>query len=187
MSRFVVPALAWIGTCAAALLALPPVSIGDEAAMPDHWGPLALLEGSWHGEVDGRLGKGSGVRRYEFLYDRLYLVTRHSSVRLPQEDTPGGDHHREFTVYSYDRERDTVVLREFNVEGFVLEYDCDVAEKRVVCASSRIENGAQMRARMTLAIDNRYRFEETFELAGPGEELAYFLTVRWTRTPDLND
>jgi hypothetical protein len=79
------------------------------------------------------------------------------------------------------------VLREFNVEGYVLEYDCEVADKRVICTSVRIESGAGMRARVTLTIEDGYRFVEDFELAGPGENLAHYLTVRWMRVPDLAD
>ena len=175
------------GWIAAAIAGLPLAAQGEGPTATDAWGPLALLEGSWEGEVDGRLGTGGAVRRYEFLFDRRYLVTRHSSVRLPQDDSPQGDHHRELTVYSRDRERGMLVLREFNVEGYVLEYDCEVADERVVCTSTRIESGAGMRARVTLTIEDAYRFVEDFELAGPGEELAQYLTVRWTRTPGLED
>jgi hypothetical protein len=44
-----------------------------------------------------------------------------------------------------------------------------------------------MRARVTIEIADRYRFEETFELASPGQELTVFFTNSWTRVPDLGD
>jgi hypothetical protein len=35
----------------------------------DRWGPLRLLVGTWDGEIDGQLGRGKGVREYEFMLD----------------------------------------------------------------------------------------------------------------------
>ena len=75
---------------------------GDQAAESDPWGPLKLLEGSWRGEIDGKLGTGEGVRRYELILGDQYLLRRHVSVRLPQEKSPKGDQHEELGIYSYD-------------------------------------------------------------------------------------
>ncbi len=50
-----------------------------------------------------------------------------------------------------------------------------------------VENGAGMKARLTLEILDRYRFDETFELAGRGEELGLYFTNRWTRVPSFDD
>jgi hypothetical protein len=108
-------------------------------------------------------------------------------VRLPQEKSPRGDHHRELGVFSYDRDRDKVVYREFLVEGFVNRYTCEVEPTRFVCTTESVENGPGMRARLTVEISDRYRFEEIFELASPGEELEVYFTNRWTRVPDLED
>lgn len=175
---------------AAGIVALPARGDPEHASPPapsDPWAALRLLEGTWHGEVTGRLGRGTALRRYEFLFDERYLVARHSSIRLPQQQSPEGDDHRELAVYSYDGDRETVVLREFNVEGYVLQYTCKVQQLGFVCTSEGVENGAGMRARLTVRIEDRYRFEEVFELASSGEEPGYLLTVRWTRVPDLSD
>lgn len=159
----------------------------DPPATDDHWGPLRLLEGSWKGAIDGRLGRGTGVRRYEFLFEERYLVARHTSVRLPQEKSPNGDHHRELAVYSFDRERKTIVLREFINEGYVLRHTCDVGEMRFVCETESVESGTGMKARLTIELQDRYRFVETFEIAGRGEELQHYFSNEWTRVPDLAD
>lgn len=152
---------------------------------PDPWEPFRLLEGTWEGAIDGRLGQGVGRRRYEFILEGRYLVSRHASVRLPQDASPEGDHHRELAVYSYDRERDTIVLREFMVEGYVLRSTCATEPRRFVCTAKEIESGSGMQARLTVEIVDPYRFEETFELASPGEELQVYFTDTWTRVPDL--
>lgn len=159
----------------------------EHVAAPASWEPFRLLEGSWEAGIDGRLGQGVGRRRYEFIFDGLYLVSRHASVRLPQEKSPKGDYHRELAIYSFDRERGIIVLREFIVEGYVLRYTCQVEPKRFVCTTENVESGPGMRARLTVEIKDRYRFEEIFELASPGEELELYFTNRWTRIPDLSD
>jgi hypothetical protein len=162
----------------------------SEGAAPpeaDPWEPLRLLEGSWKGAIDGRLGQGVGKRRYEFLFGGLYLVARHTSVRPPQEKSPSGDHHRELAVYSFDRERKTIVLREFIGEGYVLRYACDVTPTRLVCTTENVESGSGMKARLTIEVADRFRFRETFELASAGQELEVYFTNAWTRIPDLAD
>ncbi len=44
-----------------------------------------------------------------------------------------------------------------------------------------------MEGRLTLEIHGAYRFDETFELAAPGKELAVLFTNTWTRTPALEN
>ncbi len=159
----------------------------DSVVEPDPWKPFRLLEGTWEGAIDGRLGQGTGVRRYEFIFDGLYLLSRHASVRLPQEKSPRGDFHREMSIYSFDGERDIIVLRQFVVEGSVLRYTCEVEPDRFVCTTENVESGTGMRARLAVQISNRYQFDETFELASPGKELEVYFTNRWTRMPSLSD
>ncbi len=159
----------------------------DEAADPDIWEAFRVLDGAWEAEISGKLGVGVGRREYEFIFGGLYLVHRHASVRQPQEDSPEGDYHRELAVYSYDRERQITVLREFMGEGYVLQYRCDVESKRFVCVSEQVESGSGIRARLTVNIQHRNAFEELYELAFPGEELQVYFRNNWTRVPDLAD
>jgi hypothetical protein len=172
---------------------LSPTSAQDkpaEAGQMDRaaaWEALRPLVGTWEAGIEGRLGQGVGRRRYEFIFDGLFLTSRHASVRLPQEKSPEGDYHRELAVYSFDRERGLVVLREFIVEGYVLRYTCQVEPGKFVCTTEEVENGPGMRARLTVEIKDRYRLVEIFELAGPGEELKLYFTNQWTRVPDFAD
>ncbi|MFQ5525446.1 MAG: hypothetical protein ACE5GX_04225 [Thermoanaerobaculia bacterium] len=108
-------------------------------------------------------------------------------MRLPREKSPKGDYHRELGVFCLDRERDTIVFREYIIEGFVLIYACEVEPMRFVCTTERIENGTGRAARLTIEIESRYRFREIFELASPGAELEVFFTNTWTRVPALSD
>lgn len=155
----------------------------ESEASADPWAPLKLLEGVWEGDIDGKLGQGRAVRRYRFIMDGRYLLCRHRSVRLPQASSPDGDQHEEIGVFSYDRERKTIVYREFLNEGVVVRSSCKVDGMKVVCTSESVESGPGIRARLTLQVTDRYRFTEKYELAFPGKELELYFTNRWTRSP----
>jgi hypothetical protein len=151
----------------------------------DPWGPLRSLEGHWQGAISGKLGTGTGVRHYEFILDGNFLTFRHASVREPQEQSPEGDHHRELSVFSFDSERQKIVLRSFNVEGFVLQYLCNVSDTKITCESERVESGPGFRARAEIDIKSPYEFTERFSLAEPGKDLELYFTNRWIRAPKL--
>ncbi len=155
------------------------------AASADQWGPLKLLVGVWEGEIEGKLGQGKGLRRYEFILGERFLQSRHISVRLPQEKSPKGDEHEEMAVFSWDGQRGSIVQREFFSEGVVVRSLCVVEGMKVVCNSESVENGPGIRARLTLEIIDRYRFTETYEIAWPGKELEHYFTNKWTRSASL--
>ena len=163
-----------------------------QAQEPDSQGdPLAALRffvGEWEGTISGPLGEGSGVRVYESILDDTYLTFRHSSVRVPQPESPLGDRHREVAIISYDTERNAVIYRQFVVEGFVLQYTCALQggdALGMVCESESVENGAGMRARLTIQARDEFAFDETFDLAEPGQELERLFTNRWVRRPSI--
>lgn len=159
---------------------------GRDGEALDPWKPFNTLVGNWEGQIDGKLGTGNGVRRYEFIFGGKYLLLRHESVRLPQEKSPEGDQHQELGVFSYDRQRNVIVLREFMNEGVVVRSPCAVNDKKIVCASEEVESGPGIRSRLTLEIVDRYRFKEVYELAFPGRELEHYFTNHWVRMPVLN-
>jgi hypothetical protein len=159
----------------------PPV---DET---DPWAPLRLLVGTWEGEIDGKLGTGKGLRRYEFIVGGRYLMSRHTSVRMPQEKSPRGDQHENLGVFSFDRERKILVYRQFMIEGVVSRYTCEAAANKLVCTTEAVESGPGIRARLTLEIRDRYRFEEAYEIGWPGKELELYFTNTWTRIPTLDE
>ena len=167
---------------------LLPVQLGaQEPTKEAYWRLLEDLVGRWEGGIDGRLGTGSGVREYKFVLEDNFLMWRHASVRQPQEKSPAGDYHREIGFFSFDPERSKLVARSFVVENFVNQYLCEVDERRVTCVMERSEgaSGSEWDSRLTLVIHDAYRFEEVFELAPPGEELAVYFTNEWTRIPVL--
>jgi hypothetical protein len=76
---------------------------GQTKSETDPFAPLRVLEGSWEASIEGRLGTGVGIREYEFILDDKFLMSRHASVRQPQEKSSEGDHHRELSVYFTNR------------------------------------------------------------------------------------
>ena len=91
-----------------------PLSAGiiqENTDPTDSWGPLRLLVGSWKGSIDGMLGTGSGIREYELILRDNFLLSKHSSVRSPQEKSPRGDQHEEMGIFSFDKEGVVVALK----------------------------------------------------------------------------
>ena len=155
------------------------------ASREDAFALLGDLVGSWEGTIEGSLGTGTGVRDYELILDDQFLLWRHASVRLPQPSSPEGDHHRELGVFSYDTERERLILREFMVEGVVDRYVCELEDRRIDCVAEHVESGPGISARLTLDIHDAYRFDERFELMLPGNERPIVFTNRWSRVPKL--
>jgi hypothetical protein len=160
----------------------------EDADVPDApWGDLHQLAGEWHGELDGPLGRGTGQRRYRFIFDNNFLLGKHVSTTPPLHEAAAGEVHRELSIFSVDVEQDQVILRQFLVEGFVIDFSCESAAKKLVCTSRVVENGDGMRARTTFEFIDRFRFSETFELAQPKEELRVFVESQWLRTVSLDE
>lgn len=181
------PAPGWLAMSEPSMILADEQETEVSVDADDRWATYRLLTGTWEGHMDDQLGQGSGQRKYELIFDDQFLVGWHSSVRLPQELSPHGDFHQELSIYSFDVGRNTVVLRQFIIEGFVLQFACDSKPMRFVCVSENVENGPEMRARLTIEFKNKYRFSEIFELAGTGEDLRPFTAITFTRAPSLEE
>lgn len=157
----------------------------EEEAPEIPWGPLNALVGSWIGHETGKAGIGKGARTYRMILDDRYVFAENLSRFEPQEKNPQGETHRDWAIFSYDRGRERLVLREFHSESFVIEYvqEGEIDSRgQLVFVSERVENApAGTRARYTLAPTEDGGFRERFELAFPGRELETFLENRWRR------
>lgn len=149
------------------------------------WGPLQSLVGQWRGHETGVAGEGKGERVYEFILGGRYLLSKNISRFEPQERNPKGEVHQDWAIFSYDQNRDALIAREFNSEGFVnrLVQDKQASdESSLVFVSEASENAPPgLRARLTLRIKSRDELEEIFEIALPGKDFAVFLRNYWTR------
>ncbi len=151
----------------------------------DPWSAFRFLVGAWDGEESGVAGIGKGDRTYEFIMGGKYLLNRNTSTFEPQERNPDGEVHEDWGIFSYDENRQRVALREFYIEGYVIDYvlaSFDEESHRAVFVSERIENGTPgMTARYSLTFTSEDSFEEIFEVASSGQDLQVLIENSWTR------
>jgi len=118
-------------------------------------------------------------------------VRRAKSGR-PQAANPKGEVHEHWSFLSehwsflsYDKIRQTVVLRQFHVEGFVNTYRLTQrpgSSKVLVFESEQIDNlPGEWRARETYEQISDDEFSETFELAPPGKPFETYGKTRLRR------
>ncbi len=145
----------------------------------DHWAPFKFFLGTWEGTGKGKPGEGRLEREYRLVLGRKFVEIRNRSTYEPQESNPEGEVHEDVGYVSYDAGRETFVLREFHVEGFVNQYVLDSIQddgKTFVFVTENIENiPPGWRARTTYRILNEDEFTETFDLAGPEKDFDCYI------------
>lgn len=134
--------------------------------------PMRFLLGEWEGTTSGESGEGTVSRRYETVLGDRFVRETDVSTYPPQEANPKGGVHEHVGYLSYDGARATVVLRQFQPEGFVHQYAMspESTATKFVFASERFENFSNAwRARESFEVLGPDEFVETFELAAPGK------------------
>ncbi len=158
-----------------------------ESAAEDRWEPLRFFLGDWTGAGTGRPGHSQVERSFRLTLADQFIEIRSRSLYEPQERNPAGEDHREIGLLGYDRERARYILREFHVEGFVLQYvlaSPATDDAPCVWETEAIENMPPgWRARTTWEILAADSFRETFDLARPAEEWARYITTVLHRVP----
>jgi hypothetical protein len=111
------------------------------------------------------------------------VQSQNRSVYPPQEKNPKGEEHLDTAVFSFDRQRKQIVMRQFHVEGFINQYVLQSATSTTfVFVSEAIENiPAGYRARETYRFISADEFEETFEMAEPGKDFAVYSQTKLKR------
>jgi hypothetical protein len=164
--------LTWI----AGLLVPVVLAAADEPAAPDPWEPVRVLVGEWVGRAQGQSGTGTVRRKYSFVLRDRYLYETNISTYPSKGGNRDGEEH--WSMISYDRVRDKLVLRQFHQEGFVNQYEVNTKASglgRLVFDSVRFENlGKRWKARETYEILGVDEFIETFEVGEPGKKLEVY-------------
>ena len=165
----------------AILLLSQAVSAQDDPPA-DPWQPLRFLEGSWEGRGDGLAGISTATQSYEFVLGGNFLQMKARSVFEPQEKKPDGEIHEDMGMFSYDRARETFVLRSFYVEGFVNTFVLhEISEdgNTVIFVTEAVENappGTEARLEFERISDDE--MEERFFVAFPEKEFGCISTNR---------
>ena len=151
----------------------------------ERWAAFEFFAGAWVGEESATFGEGRGERTYELVLQDAYLLGRNRSVFPPHEGLPEGDTHDDWTVLSFDRDRDTYVLRQFNSEGYVNTFVLDAASspaEHLIFVLEESENARGTRATLTLTRVDADTFDEVFDLTLPGAAESITIRSRWTRS-----
>ncbi len=154
----------------AAIQAASP-TIAEKA--PDVWAPFRYFVGSWQGQGDGQNGTFKGRMSFQFIFRDRFLQAKDEARFDPREKNPGHTH-EDLGVFSYDPARTCYVFRQFNAEGYVIEYVCKKildGGKTFIFVADRVENmppGVKVRVRYK--ISNPNEFERTIERALPGAD-----------------
>lgn len=150
---------------------------------PQSLATLDGLVGKWQGTSEGQPGRGTVEREYTRILRSRFVQSQNRSVYAPQEKNPKGEEHLDTAVFSFDRQRKQIVMRQFHVEGFVNQYVLQSATPTMfVFVSEAIENiPAGYRARETYRFISADEFEETFEMAEPGKDFAVYSQTKLKR------
>jgi len=148
------------------LLAQAPPAAPGPPASP--WSAVQFMVGEWAGESDGQPGRGAVKRTYRFVLGDQFLHEQNVSTYPPQPKNEKGEIHEHWSLFSHDRARHTLVLRQFHQEGFVNQYAMTAGSPAgtVVFESEALENvHPGWKARETYQVVSPDEFMETFELA----------------------
>jgi hypothetical protein len=138
----------------------------------DRFLPLSRLIGEWTGTAVGEAGTGTITRTYAFVMNGRFVSETNTTRYPPQEKNKSGEVHEHWGIFSYDKARKLIVLRQFHQEGFVNTYrqaGAAEAPASLVFESEAFENFSnKWKARESYEFRSDDEFVELFELSAPG-------------------
>jgi hypothetical protein len=150
------------------LLALVPSGASATTTRADPLAAISWLAGNWTGVGEGQPGRSASVRQAGRIHGDRFIRVEARSEYPPQASNPTGEVHTSTDVWSFDRRRNLLVMRQFDSLGFVLTYVQDRAaslEGRLVLVSEQLENVPPgWRARYTYEHAAPDEYQELFEL-----------------------
>jgi len=167
------------------LLALVPAAALAQDA--DRLAAISWLVGDWEGVGEGRGGTSASARHAVRVQNGHFIRIEARSVYPKQERNKSGEIHSSIDLWSYDRRRKLLVMRQFDSLGFVSTFVEDRAASgtgRLVLVSEHIENvppGWKTRYTYTYRAPNEY--QELFELDA-GKGLEPYVTSNFLRGGD---
>lgn len=103
-----------------------------------------------------------------------YIEFKNESWFEPNSNNPEGEHHIDRGFISYDKAREVVVIRQFHIEGYVIQYtlvDSLANYTTLVFESEYIENFVPGgKARWTLKKISDNQIETIFDVAFPNSD-----------------
>jgi hypothetical protein len=171
--------------CLLLLIAWPSVGYGAD----DKLAPLSSLLGDWSGVGEGDPGISATTRHAERALDDRYIMVQGRSVYPKQEKNKKGEIHTQIDLWSYDKQRKLIMLRQFDNLGFVSTYAQDGAAStkgRIVLVSEHLENvPVGWKARYTYEFRGADEYHELFELDPDGKGFKPYVASNFLRSPPL--
>jgi hypothetical protein len=166
------------------ILALAPAAVPARDGESDRLAAVAWLVGDWEGVGEGQGGISASSRRAVRTRNGHFIRIEGRSVYPKQDKNKSGEVHASLDLWSYDRQRKLLVMRQFDSLGFVSTYVQDPAASasgRVVLVSERIENAHPgWKTRYTYIYRAPNEYQELFEL-DMGKGLQPYVTNRFLR------
>lgn len=149
---------------------------------------LARFIGEWTGVSSGEPGDGEVTRSYRYVMNKRYIQETNISRYPAQPKNKGGEVHEHVSMFSHDKARKLIVLRQFHVEGFVNTFrqalPAEGVEGRatLVFDSEAFENlSSSWQARESYEFLSDDEFIEVFELAPPGKPFSVYSRSHFKR------
>lgn len=173
-----------VAICTLLLAALPALA---NEARHDGLTPIARLVGDWTGVSEGEPGTAATTRHAMHAQNDHFIFVEGRSDYPKQEKNKAGEIHTQLDVWSYDRARKLIVLRQFDSLGFASTYVEDkVASKngKLVLVSEHLENvPASLKARYTYEFKGADEYTELFELNENDKGFQTYVSGRFKRAP----
>ncbi len=149
---------------------------------------MSFLLGEWRGVGEGKWGQSASERSYSSVFDGTFIQGQGRSVYPRQEKNPAGEIHQTIDLYSFDQNRKTVVLRQFDNEGFVTTYYLNLESltgDKMEFVAEHLENvPASWRARVTFQTGEDGELLEHFDLDTATGAFQRYLTTRFYRVSE---
>ena len=155
-------------------------------AQENPFAPLDFMIGSWSGTGTGF---GNATSKIESdcrpIMNGQYIHFTNHSIFEPTERNPEGEYHEDLGIISYDKKRNQLIYRQFNIEGYVNRYilnDSLSNDSTLIFETEFIENFVEGgKARITIRKTGTDALETVFEVSMPGREFACFGTNQLRR------
>lgn len=164
------------------LLWMPAVS----SAQSSPFEGISFILGEWVGSGSGFGNKKSSIESsFQLVMNGSYIKVRNESEFEPTAEKPEGETHIDEGFISYNKHRNTIVFRQFNIEGYINTYllnDSLSSDKKLVFLTEDIENfvpGGS--ARWTINKIDADQIETIFDVSFPGREYTCFGTNQLRR------
>jgi hypothetical protein len=135
--------------------------------------------GDWSGYGSGFGNEKSSIQSsFQFIISEKYIEVKNESRFEPTEKNPEGEYHIDKGFISYDKDRNIIVFRQFNIEGYINQYTLNDSlsnDSLIVFETEVIENFIPGRnAKWTIKQVSENQIETIFDVSFPNKGYTCF-------------